>query len=167
VVDDGESEAGEDLDESALPTGAVLAERLQIFECLAACATECAGNSARVSIHRSAGFPVLAIEPSRLGAKGVWVVADNHIDLQVGDTPARWQLSWTDDGIRLVEDIIQAVIAGHGSETFALGRVDVSVQFSDGGYSSALGYARPLAYFLRLPGWRRWGRHVAFVPYRS
>ena len=97
---------------------------------------------------------MLVIQSKQADAAGVWVVADDLMDVQIGDSAARWELPWTHLGRTQLAAMIEAVIAGKGSETFALGRVAVSLHLDDDKPMTATGY-RNLWMLMPLPGGRR------------
>jgi hypothetical protein len=58
----------------------------------------------------------LGLEPRNRGAAGMWVVASDSIDVQVGESNSRWEFSYSDRNISTVYSILQAVIDGRVQE---------------------------------------------------
>lgn len=113
-------------------------------------------KSAVVSGDDSDELPVLIIQPEQADAAGVWIVADDLMDVQIGDSAARWELRWSNLSRTQLPAMIEAVITVKVSETFALRRVAVSLLVDDDGTTSATVYQN-LWILVPQPGWRRWG----------
>jgi hypothetical protein len=158
-----------DMDDDELdpepPTGDALDERAAFIADLCRSTLALTGRYALVEDRSEGSPPVLAVEPVNPRAHAAWVVADHEMDVQIGDSNARWTVPWTADGQQLVRELIRSVILGRGAEVHSAGRIDVEVLRDDGSVSSASAHDTLLSY-VRLPGWRRRSRRIDFVPYR-
>ena len=139
---------------------------MALIEQLAADARKSVGRYARVDVGDSDGFPVLAVVPTNPRAAGIWVVGDHDLDVQIGDSTVRWSLPWSESSASLVRALVRATIEGRVTQTDGFRRVAVTVEFDDGSMTGAEASTGILG-LVRIPGWRRWGRTIAFVPYRS
>jgi len=93
-----------------------------------------------------------------------WVeLGDSQIVLSVGHD-GRWELGRDSQAVGNVERIVHAVIAGQAVEVFGLDRSQVTVTLDDGSEVRSIG-RRGLGGIIPTPGWRRWGRRMAYPPY--
>ncbi|MFD1714304.1 hypothetical protein ACFSBZ_07475 [Amnibacterium flavum] len=146
------------------PVGAELAERQRLVLDLAEAAWQQVREHASVDFLTDDGRPVVSVEPHKADAAGFWMVADHALNIQIGQSRARWSLRVSPESEALSAAMLQAVIAGRVDETRALGRVAVTVHLADGRELSALADESTVG-FLKVPGWRRWGRTREFAPY--
>jgi hypothetical protein len=137
------------------------------FDELERIAREVAGNHAHVVAGRyPEGSPYIEIMPFRVGARSVSIVADQWIVLAVESSGGgRWELDYDRSGLAFVRNALAAVAAGRLEERVAFGRSQVTLTFQDGTAQIESGYHGRLALLLPQPGWRRWGKIRAAVPY--
>jgi hypothetical protein len=93
-----------------------------------------------------------------------WTWKDKVV-LQAGRHGGRWELPASPEGSYVVEELVDAIVTGRVSETFAPLRSSVLVTLSNGSQLRATGYSGCLAVLVPLPRWRRWGRRVDYLPY--
>ena len=146
----------EDQSIGASVTSPSMVNRRASFAELADSVRQRVAKSAVVSGDDSDELPVLIIQPEQADAAGVWIVADDLMDVQIGDSAARWELPWSNLSRTQLRAMIEAVITVKVSETFALRRVAVSLLVDDDGTTSATVYQN-LWILVPQPGWRRWG----------
>lgn len=102
---------------------------------------------------------------SEKAAPAGWLeLSDAELILGVGQRGGRWELGTSEDDLRFVESIIDAVMAGTVVETLAPGRARVVVTLADGHRhkTSVAGTPKGCS---PLPGWRFWGRTIRYDPY--
>ena len=93
-----------------------------------------------------------------------WLLLGEHaVLLEAGAGPGgRWELPRTPDGVALLRQLVEGIVAGRVVETLGYKRSCVTVTMSDGTEVSETGYTgwRP------TPGWRRRGPTVKYAAYR-
>jgi hypothetical protein len=106
------------------------------------------------------------LTPTNPEAVGVtWTDFGGELILETfGGDGGRWELDRTDEDLRFLINVVEAVIAGRVVESFAWGRSRVTVTFEDGTIDSETGAAAPRG-CLPLPFWTRWGEHRQYAPY--
>lgn len=137
----------------------------QVGERLAALADRIAARFGdAVEVTSTGQFPLVSVRPAREGACGVsWIELSGEVILQVSDG-GRWELLRTTEDLELLERIVEGVVAGRVVEVLAPARSSVTVTLDDGSTQSS-GVRQGLVGCLPLPGWRRWGRTVHYLPY--
>ncbi len=111
---------------------------------------------------RIEGFEVTPTQP---GARGITVIAEQWILVEIGRQGGRWELDYTEDDTALARELIAAVVAGRVVETHGLGRSEVTATLADGSSRRETGYNGCLTVLIPQPGWRRWGRREANAAY--
>lgn len=88
----------------------------------------------------------------------------DELVLGVGVGDCRWELDRSPEGVRFVEAVVRAAVAGRVIETFAPGRSSVEVALGDGRVDRTATSTAPVG-CIPLPRWHRWGRTVHYEPY--
>ena len=107
----------------------------------------------------------LFLRPGRPDAQPVgWVDYGDELGVFVGEH-GWWRLERQPDDVDFIRLICDATIAGHGYEVTAPARSLVVLELADGQLARHIAGEGCLLQFVPLPGWKRWGRRVAYQPY--
>lgn len=93
-----------------------------------------------------------------------WIYrGSDEIVLEAGaGAGGRWELTRTAEGMRVLQDLVESIIAGRVEETFGPNRrSSVCVTFAEGRTATSTGHVGIWPAF----GWRRRGRKVHYAPY--
>ncbi|TAL40480.1 MAG: hypothetical protein EPN91_13025 [Salinibacterium sp.] len=161
-----DSWASEESDDSSIATADAERRRRLITE-LEHQAREWVRGTAEVGVRADDDCSILSVEPKREGAASVWVRTDTSIIMQVDDSSCSFDLEYTPSDIRLLKEMIRAVIDGRVEEVRGGGRSAINISIDGGAVRTAMGPQGSVFAFLPLPGWRNWGRRTAFLPYRA
>jgi hypothetical protein len=91
------------------------------------------------------------------------LLGDDEVILEAGKGGGgRWELPRTPDGVALLRQLVEGIVAGRVVETFGPRRSCVTVTLADGTQAAETGYIgwRP------VPGWKRRGPTVQYTAYR-
>jgi hypothetical protein len=123
------------------------------------------GSTASVERDDSYGQAV-RLHPARPGARSVgWVDFGDELAAFVGEH-GWWELERQPDDLDFIKLACDAVIAGKGYEVTAPARSLVALELADGQPARDVSSEGCLLQFVPLPGWKRWGRRVTYLPYR-
>ena len=142
-----------------MPTARV---RSELITAVANGVRDFVGSRGTVTVNEESGAYFVAVVPRNPRASGIWIVADEWIDIQIGDSIARLELQYAAVDVGILTSLVRAVVDGQGFEVRALGRVAVTVDVGGGRTLSTEANVIP---FVPLPGWRRWGKKTPMVGY--
>ncbi len=142
-----------------------VSRRREIIEALADRARPWVGRSGTVTVSQDDDNIVFALAPVVDTAAPVWVVATDWIDIQVGtENNSRWELTYSDEHVASVEDLVRGVIERGATEFRAFGRSRVRVATSQGDQWSRRGQ-KGVWGLIPAPGWQSWGTRHTYSPY--
>jgi hypothetical protein len=110
---------------------------------------------------------VFDVEPINPLARSINVIAEQFFIVTVGDNGGRWEMTYSEDDVRLGRRIIAATVAGQVHERSAFGRSQAVVTLDDGETVRQTGYSGCLPLLVPQPGWTLWGRLTEYEPYRK
>jgi hypothetical protein len=161
MVPNDDMETGPDSAGRCVPTDDEVATRLAT---LVARMQGCYGDSAvtREPLERIAGVRTRISPPNAASCHVTWIeMSDSELILTVA-VMGRWELPRNLDGVKQIEDTVEAVAAGRVVQLFRWGRDSTVVTFSDG-HSEISTWYRGLP--IPLPGWQRFARRVNYLPW--
>jgi hypothetical protein len=162
--------------EQRLYSGAMSAERAaqfednwRVFDEVVAYTKELAGTAATYDLGyvENGQIGIFDVEPINPLARRINVIAEYFFIVTVGDNGGRWEMSYSEDDVRLGRRIIAATVAGRVHERSAFGRSQAVVTLDGGGTVRETGYSGCASLFVPQPGWTRWGRLTEYEPYQK
>jgi len=142
-----------------------VSRRREIIEALAGRARLWVGQAGTVTVSQEDDNIVFALAPVVDTAARVWVVATDWIDIQVGtENNSRWELTYSDEHVASVDDVVRGVVERGATEFRAFGRSRVRVATPRGDLWSRKGQESRWG-VIPAPGWQSWATRHTYTPY--